>query len=415
MAAWKKDGLGLIGFGLAAGLLMLSGCATPDRYVSDVRMGMTADEVEYTMGQPQEVKTVEVDGEQLQVLAYRPPITSLAAMTEKVDRAYNVVLRDGKVVQWGEVGQGGGLSYENSISMSQPAKKVEHELLDPVENRPQRIIRYDPDGITKGLRYFSVGSSGPEAAVVHDLKDSGARSSFDVRKLPEIVRSEESVEERLDWGRDHFWIGKYDEAEDYFEGVLVEDPYNVEAMRYLKKVAELKRGVATRERSAWVEKKMTEVRSSWVPPITSDVLAQEPASLVTEMLNEIPLRYRSPDEVWVIQKFASAHPVDEAPLPRADLVVKDPKTQKLIPVPLDHTKVEAHISMFVAEVQVKQKYSNPYPSKIEATYVFPLPEDAAVTDFVMTIGDRTIRGLIREREQAKRIYEAAKKQGYATS
>ena len=53
--------------------------------------------------------------------------------------------------------------------------------------------------------------------------------------------------------------------------------------------------------------------------------------------------------------------------------------------------------------------------KIEAVYVFPLPQNAAVNEFVMTIGERRIRGIIREREEAERIYAEAKQQGYVAS
>ena len=48
-------------------------------------------------------------------------------------------------------------------------------------------------------------------------------------------------------------------------------------------------------------------------------------------------------------------------------------------------------------------------------YVFPLPEDAAVSEFVMKIGDRTIRGLVRERAEAERIYAEARQQGFVAS
>ncbi|HOX08105.1 MAG TPA: VIT domain-containing protein [Planctomycetota bacterium] len=88
---------------------------------------------------------------------------------------------------------------------------------------------------------------------------------------------------------------------------------------------------------------------------------------------------------------------------------------KEVPVPLEHTDVKAAVSAFISTVSVVQRYKNPYDTKIEAVYVFPLPENAAVTDFVMTVGERRIRGVIREREEAKRIYEDAKKQGYVAS
>ncbi|MDQ7780366.1 MAG: VIT domain-containing protein, partial [Planctomycetota bacterium] len=89
--------------------------------------------------------------------------------------------------------------------------------------------------------------------------------------------------------------------------------------------------------------------------------------------------------------------------------------QQTVPLPLEHTDVKARVSAFVATVDVLQKYHNPYGEKIEAVYVFPLPELASVTDFLMIIGDRQIRGIIREREEAQQIYEEAKRQGYVAS
>jgi Ca-activated chloride channel family protein len=64
---------------------------------------------------------------------------------------------------------------------------------------------------------------------------------------------------------------------------------------------------------------------------------------------------------------------------------------------------------------VTQQFHNPYSSKIEAVYVFPLPENAAVNEFVMTVGERKIRGIIREREQAEKIYNEARSQGHVAS
>lgn len=88
---------------------------------------------------------------------------------------------------------------------------------------------------------------------------------------------------------------------------------------------------------------------------------------------------------------------------------------KALPMPLKHTDVKAQISLHVASVTVTQQYHNPYDTKIEAVYVFPLPDDAAVRDFVMTIGTRRIRGLIREREEAEKIYLEARSRGHVAS
>jgi Ca-activated chloride channel family protein len=83
-------------------------------------------------------------------------------------------------------------------------------------------------------------------------------------------------------------------------------------------------------------------------------------------------------------------------------MAKLPDVAEEVPVPLKHTSVNGSIDGYIATVDVTQQFHNPWSSKIEAVYVFPLPDNAAVNEFVMTIGERTIRGIIREREEAKR-------------
>ncbi|MEW6251399.1 MAG: VIT domain-containing protein [Planctomycetota bacterium] len=83
--------------------------------------------------------------------------------------------------------------------------------------------------------------------------------------------------------------------------------------------------------------------------------------------------------------------------------------------PLKGTDVTADIAGFLARVTVRQTFHNPADRKIEAVYVFPLPQDAAVDDMVMTVGDRRIVGQIKQREEARAIYEAAKAAGHVAS
>ena len=70
--------------------------------------------------------------------------------------------------------------------------------------------------------------------------------------------------------------------------------------------------------------------------------------------------------------------------------------------PLKHTDVKAEISGFLSRVTVTQEFENPFKEKIEAVYTFPLPQNAAVDDMTMLVGDRTVRGKIKRREEARR-------------
>ncbi len=80
-------------------------------------------------------------------------------------------------------------------------------------------------------------------------------------------------------------------------------------------------------------------------------------------------------------------------------------------VPLVHTDVALDVRGLVAAATVTQQYVNSNTEPIEAVYVFPLPHDAVVYDMEIRIGNRLIRSVIREREEAKRVYESAKSEG----
>src|SRR5215475_11918136 len=87
------------------------------------------------------------------------------------------------------------------------------------------------------------------------------------------------------------------------------------------------------------------------------------------------------------------------------------RTESLI----KHTDVKAEISGQLARVALAQEFHNPFQDKIEAVYVFPLPQSAAVDDMTMTVGDRVIKGKINRREEAQAVYEAAREAGQTAS
>lgn len=127
------------------------------------------------------------------------------------------------------------------------------------------------------------------------------------------------------------------------------------------------------------------------------------------------LQLRAPEEVWVIGRPPDPTCGDrQAEYPQGG-ELRAKVAEKEIPLPLKHTDVKAQIAIWVASVTVRQQYHNPFDTKIEAVYVFPLPHDAAINEFVMTIGERRIRGIIREREEAEKIYLEARRQGHVAS
>lgn len=78
---------------------------------------------------------------------------------------------------------------------------------------------------------------------------------------------------------------------------------------------------------------------------------------------------------------------------------------------LTNTDVKGKISGNISRVEVTQTFQNPYDKPLEAIYVFPLPDQAAVDDMEIKIGDRVIKGDIKKREEAKEIYDRARREG----
>jgi Ca-activated chloride channel family protein len=125
----------------------------------------------------------------------------------------------------------------------------------------------------------------------------------------------------------------------------------------------------------------------------------------------------SDEEVWVIAKpSTSGQPATDEHSPGSGaMLTRLPSANGEIievPLPLEHTDVNASVNGYISSVNVKQRFGNPYDEKIEAVYMFPLPQDSAVSEFLMIIGERRIRGILREKEEARKIYEQARSQGY---
>jgi Ca-activated chloride channel family protein len=80
-------------------------------------------------------------------------------------------------------------------------------------------------------------------------------------------------------------------------------------------------------------------------------------------------------------------------------------------LPLLDTQVELKVSGLIARATVKQFFQNKSKEYIEASYIFPLPEDSAVDHMSLVIGERRIIGEIKEKMAAKKIYKQAKRLG----
>ncbi|MES1242264.1 MAG: VIT domain-containing protein [Acidobacteriota bacterium] len=86
----------------------------------------------------------------------------------------------------------------------------------------------------------------------------------------------------------------------------------------------------------------------------------------------------------------------------------DPAVDRL---PLKETRVDARIAGVIADVVVTQVYRNEGARALNARYVFPASTRAAVHGMTIEVGGQRVRAKIREKQQAQKEFDAAKKAG----
>jgi Ca-activated chloride channel homolog len=84
-------------------------------------------------------------------------------------------------------------------------------------------------------------------------------------------------------------------------------------------------------------------------------------------------------------------------------------------LPLKETRVNVAITGAIADVTVRQVYQNQGARPLHARYVFPASTRAAVYGLTMTVGNVRTVATIKERQQAAREFEAAKREGKSAS
>ena len=85
--------------------------------------------------------------------------------------------------------------------------------------------------------------------------------------------------------------------------------------------------------------------------------------------------------------------------------------EQYVEAPRVATDIDITVSGPTSRARVTQIFDNPTKNWVEAIYVNPLPDGGAVDTLKMVIGDRIVVGEIKERVEAKAVYEEAKWSG----
>lgn len=84
-------------------------------------------------------------------------------------------------------------------------------------------------------------------------------------------------------------------------------------------------------------------------------------------------------------------------------------------LPMANSDFDVSIDGDLATVTLVQTFENPTDTPLNATYLFPLNEDAAVYAMTMQVGDEIVEARIRRREQARQEFEQARREGRAAA
>lgn len=78
---------------------------------------------------------------------------------------------------------------------------------------------------------------------------------------------------------------------------------------------------------------------------------------------------------------------------------------RFAPLYVTYHKVNVTIKGQFVTTEVDQEFVNPTGSRLEGDYLFPLPKDASISKFSMTIGDKMVDAEFLPAEKARKIYE----------
>jgi len=139
------------------------------------------------------------------------------------------------------------------------------------------------------------------------------------------------------------------------------------------------------------------------------------AALVWTGVSAVRTQSERPEEIAADAPAGmdAVRPVGAEQVGCGELLWRSPRG--LLPLPVVELDVDLSVTGVMIRGRLTQRFLNPTAEVIEALYVFPLPDGAAVHHMEMQIGTRRIVAEVQEKEQARRTYEQARDSGRRTA
>ncbi len=95
-----------------------------------------------------------------------------------------------------------------------------------------------------------------------------------------------------------------------------------------------------------------------------------------------------------------------SPLAANGIIIPHPRPgENILPLTVKYHRVSVEVRDQVARTSIDQVFVNNHDRDIEGTFIFPLPENAAISEFALYVGEKKIEGEILDSQEARRVYE----------
>jgi len=100
------------------------------------------------------------------------------------------------------------------------------------------------------------------------------------------------------------------------------------------------------------------------------------------------------------------HPIPPHPIPQwPPRPIPEPRPYVFAPMEVSYVKVNTRINDQIAVTSIDQEFYNPHPSRLEGTFVYPIPKGAHIDKFTMEIDGKQAEAELLSADKARHIYE----------
>ncbi len=223
---------------------------------------------------PKEMQATPADAKELQ-LQEDLRRKALKQQADKADKAGDAAVKDGNYIEAAK-------SFEQSVALMRQVgtalnlSSLSNKIAEAYGRAAQGAEKIDASKArtyaTSALGYDKGEKRALRTLAYLDKQDSKTRTTGPVtpQRDTKIKAEKISIHEKLLEGRQYFELKKYDEAEADFDKVLSVDPYNKDAMRFLRRIGDIRFELSTTEREGTVTEMMNAVRDEWNPHIRKE-------------------------------------------------------------------------------------------------------------------------------------------------